>query len=163
MFSRWGRFVYRRRRWVFLAAILIGFGMATFAGRAASGAVRRRLAGPEFRVAGRGRAPRGRLGAGKGTLVLLYLGADGAERFSPAARPSRKLGAGLEQSPLVDAIVGYAQTGDARFVSTNGELRLRRGPAQPPYEASVEPSTSWRPRSRRPATASGCCSAATAR
>ncbi len=36
MFSRWGRFVYRRRRWVLLVAVLVGLGMATFAGRAAS-------------------------------------------------------------------------------------------------------------------------------
>ncbi len=139
MFSRWGRFVYRRRRWVFLAALLIGFGMATFAGRAAS----ELSAGGWLDPDSESQAVAVRLaddfGAGKGTLVLLYLGADGADATSQSFQSAVASSvAGLEQSPLVDAIVGYAQTGDARFVSTNGDSAYVVVQLNVSDEASVE-------------------------
>ena len=60
-------------------------------------------------------------GAGKGTLVLVYSGPGGSDAKGDAFQ-SAIAGSvhGLEKLPVVDAIVGYAQTGDARFISTDG-------------------------------------------
>jgi uncharacterized membrane protein YdfJ with MMPL/SSD domain len=121
MFSRWGRFVYRRRRPVFLLAIVFGIAMASFAGKAAS----ELSAGGWLDPASESNAVATRLandfGAGKGTLVLVYRGPAGGDATSPAfqAAVASSL-AGLRGNALVDAIVGYAQTGDARFISTDG-------------------------------------------
>ena len=46
--------------------------------------------------------------------------------------------AGLESSPLVDGIVGYAQTGDTRFISTNGDSAYVVVQLNVSDEASVE-------------------------
>src|SRR5262245_1569223 len=109
MFSRWGRFVYRRRRWVFLAAILVGIGMATFAGRATA----ELSAGGWLDPDSESQAVADRLaedfGAGKGTLVLVYEGQPGGDATSPAFQQIvADSVARLADSPLVDAIVGYA-------------------------------------------------------
>ena len=129
MFSRWGRFVYRRRRWVFLAALLIGFGMATFAGRRVERAVLGRLAGPGLRVAGRRRAPRATSGRGKGTLVLLYLGADGADATRPPSRPPSRA-RGRPRQPRSSTRSSATRRPATPASSARRRLRLRRGPAR---------------------------------
>ena len=131
MFSRWGRFVYRRRRWVFLAALLIGFGMATFAGRAAS----ELSAGGWLDPDSESQAVAVRLaddfGAGKGTLVLLYLGADGADATSPRLPGRRrKLGGRAEAVPAGRRDRRLRADRRRPLRQHQRRLRLRRGPAQ---------------------------------
>ena len=74
MFSRWGRFVYRRRRWVLLVALLVGLGMAAFAGRAAAELSAGGWLDPDSESQAVAERLADDFGAGKGTLVLLYLG-----------------------------------------------------------------------------------------
>src|ERR1044072_9369948 len=84
MFSRWGRFVYRRRRWVLLAAILIGFGMAAFAGRAAGELSAGGWLDPDSEPHAVAERLADDFGAGQGTLVLVYVGQPGGDATSPA-------------------------------------------------------------------------------
>ena len=121
MFSRWGRFLYRRRRPVFVLAIVFGIAMASFAGRAAS----ELSAGGWLDPASESNAVATRLaedfGAGKGALVLVYRGPAGGDATSPAFQGAiARSVQGLQGSSLVDQVIGYGQTGDARFISTEG-------------------------------------------
>ena len=139
MFSRWGRFVYRRRRPVFLLAIVFGIAMATFAGRAAA----ELSAGGWLDPGSESNAVSTRLaddfGAGKGTLVLVYKGPDGGDATSPAFQAAVASSVeGLKDNDLVDAIVGYAQTGDARFISSDGDSAYVVVQLNVSDEASVE-------------------------
>ena len=139
MFSRWGRFVYRRRRPVFLLAIVFGIAMATFAGRAAA----ELSAGGWLDPGSESNAVATRLaddfGAGKGTLVLVYKGPGGGDATSPAFQAAVASSvAGLKGNDLVDAIVGYAQTGDTRFISTDGDSAYVVVQLNVSDEASVE-------------------------
>src|SRR4051794_41338632 len=99
MFSRWGRFLYRRRRPVFVLAIVFGIAMASFAGKAAS----ELSAGGWLDPGSESNAVATRLasdfGAGKGALVLAYRGPQGGDATSPAfqaaiARSVQGLGGG---------------------------------------------------------------------
>jgi uncharacterized membrane protein YdfJ with MMPL/SSD domain len=139
MFSRWGRFIYRRRRPVLLLAILFGIAMATFAGKAAA----ELSAGGWLDPGSESNAVATRLaddfGAGKGTLVLVYEGPDGGDATSPAFQGAvGRSVEGLEGNSLVDAIVGYAQTGDSRFISTDGRSAYVVVQLDVSDEASVE-------------------------
>src|SRR3954467_11757981 len=121
MFSRWGRFLYRRRRPVFVLAIVFGIAVGSFAGKAAS----ELSAGGWLDPGSESNAVATRLaedfGAGKGALVLVYRGPGGGDATSPAfqAAIARSV-QGLGGSGLVDQIIGYGQTGDRRFISTDG-------------------------------------------
>ena len=122
MFSRWGRFVYRRRRPVLILAVLFGIAMATFAGKAASELSAGGWLDPDSQSQAVAKRLADDFGAGKGALVLVYRGPAGGDATSPAFQAAVGQSVhGLEASSLVDAIVGFAQTGDARFISTDGD------------------------------------------
>src|SRR3954453_23214351 len=121
MVSRWGRFIYRRRRPAFVLAIAFGIAMATFAGRAAS----ELSAGGWLDPGSESNAVATRLaedfGAGKGALVLVYRGPQGGDATSPAFQGAIAQSVqGLQGNALVDQVIGYGQTGDRRFISTDG-------------------------------------------
>src|SRR5262245_55664035 len=139
MFSRWGRFVYRRRRWVLLVAVLLGFGMAAFAGRASGELSAGGWLDPDSESQAVAERLADDFGAGKGTLVLVYTGSDGGDATSPAFQEAvADSTSGLDGSPLVDGVVGYAQTGDPRFVSTDGDSAYVVVQLNVSDEASVE-------------------------
>ena len=121
LFSRWGAFVYRFRRPVAVVAILLGAVSFAFAPRAAdelssggwldadaqSSLVADRLAN-EF-------------GAGRSAIIALFRGGNG-DAASPAfqaaiAESLREVAA----DDRVTGIVGFAETGDPRFVSSKGD------------------------------------------
>ncbi len=121
MFTRWGALVYHRRRLVLLVALVVGVASASVMGRAPdvlsaggwldpgseSAAVANRLA-DEF-------------GQGRGSLVLVYLGPDGGDARGEAFQAEIATSvADLRDDPDVSGIVGYAETGDTRFISTDG-------------------------------------------
>ena len=121
MFSRWGAFVYRRRRIVLLAAIALGVVMSAFAGNAAS----RLSAGGWLDPNSESQAVADRLadefGEGRGALVAIYVGPEGADATSDAFQSA--VAASIEPlltHPLVEGAVGYAQTADRRFISEDG-------------------------------------------
>jgi putative drug exporter of the RND superfamily len=123
MFSRWGAFVYRFRRPVAVIALVVAIASLTLASQASnalssggwldshseSATVADRLA-REF-------------GAGRSSVIALFrsesAGADAAsDAFQGAvATALRRVAA----DPRVRGIVGYAETGDRRFISTSGD------------------------------------------
>ncbi len=121
MFSRWGAFVYRHRRIVFVVALAVGVLGATFAGRAASVL----SAGGWFDPGSESAQVTDRLasefGEGKGALIALYHGTETSDARGDAfqAEVTSSL-SGLTADPDVAGVVGYAQTGDPRFISNDG-------------------------------------------
>ncbi|HUG47504.1 MAG TPA: MMPL family transporter [Candidatus Limnocylindria bacterium] len=121
MFSAWGRFVYRRRRWVALLALLGALASLTLAGQA-SGV----LSSGGWLVEGSESAEvRDRLssefGAGRSQLIVLFrtdgrdaASADVQQAIAQAVEP-------LRGDPRVDEVVGYRDAGgDERFISRDG-------------------------------------------
>jgi RND superfamily putative drug exporter len=122
MFSRWGAFVYRFRRPI--AAIMLGVAvvMATFATRASSGLSSGGWLDPgseSAQVADRLAAD---FGGGRSSVIVLFRGGPGADAASaPFQAALTSALAGLARDPHVTGITGYANTGDRRFLSTNGQ------------------------------------------
>jgi putative drug exporter of the RND superfamily len=121
LFSRWGAFVYRFRRPVAVLALLVGLASFAVAPRAAdelssggwldadaeSSLVADRLAN-EF-------------SAGRSAIIVLFRGGNGdATSAAFQAAVGESLGEVVEDA-RVTGVVGYAETGDRRFVSTAGD------------------------------------------
>jgi RND superfamily putative drug exporter len=120
VFSRWGRFVYRHRRPVVLITLLLAAASFALAGRASdslssggwvirgseSAVVTERLA-DEF-------------GAGRSNLLILYRAGSGDATSPDAQTAIAESLADLRADPRVAEILGYADTGDRRFVSNDG-------------------------------------------
>jgi RND superfamily putative drug exporter len=120
MFNRWGAFVYRHRRIVFVVALMVGVFGTLFAGRASSVL----SAGGWFDPGSESSQVADRLasefGAGKGALIALYRGPDSADARGAAFQA--EIAASLRDvtaDPAVTGVVGYAQTGDGRFISND--------------------------------------------
>ena len=122
MFGRWGAFVYRRRRAVALIAVLLALGSLALAARASedlssggwldktseSASVSDRLA-DEF-------------GAGRSNLIALFRSDASSDATSPSFQAAiAQTLAGLAGDDRVAGVVGFAQTGDRRFISTDGD------------------------------------------
>jgi len=123
MFSRWGAFVYRFRRPVALIAIVIALSSTVLASQASSAL----SAGGWLDADSESAAVAARLdsefGAGKSSVIALFRsttpGADArSAEFQGAIKTSI---AGLSAVPEVTGVVGYAETGDSRFISTAGD------------------------------------------
>jgi uncharacterized membrane protein YdfJ with MMPL/SSD domain len=123
MFSRWGAFVYRFRRPVAVIALVLAIASLTLASQASnalssggwldshseSATVADRLA-REF-------------GAGRSSVIALFrsgsAGADAAsDTFQGAVTTALRR---VAADPRVRGIVGYAETGDRRFISMSGD------------------------------------------
>ena len=122
MFGRWGAFVYRRRRAVALIAVLLALGSLALAARASedlssggwldktseSASVSDRLA-DEF-------------GAGRSNLIALFRSDAASDATSPSFQTAiAQTLAGLAGDDRVAGVGGFAQTGDRRFISTDGD------------------------------------------
>ncbi len=121
LFSRWGRFVYRFRRPVALIAVVLGLLAVPFAAQTSSelssGGWLDRDADSAI-VADRLAAE---FGAGRSNLIVLYRTTDGTTVTSPETMAAIATSlTDVRQDDLVTGIVGYAETGDARFVSADG-------------------------------------------
>ena len=122
MFSRWGAFVYRRRRIVLILAIVVGVVAASAAGRAASVLSAGGWLDPGSESAAVANRLADEFGAGRGALIAVYRGADGADARSDAFQASIAASlADLVKDPDVSGTIGYAETGDARFISNDGQ------------------------------------------
>ena len=123
MFSRWGAFVYRHRRPVAILAVVLAIGSGALASRTAdalsaggwldtdaeSAIVSDRLAA-EF-------------GAGRSSVIALFRSAaPGLDAVSPAFQDAVATAlAEVQADERVSGVVGYAETGDRRFISTTGD------------------------------------------
>jgi len=118
MFSRWGAFVYRRRRVVALLAIVVAVGLGVFAGQASSRLSSGGWLDPGSESAHVADTLASEFGAGRSTIIVLYRTTTGAKadsaEFQAAIAASL---ATVRTDPNVTGIVGYAQTGDPRFLS----------------------------------------------
>ena len=122
MFSRWGAFVYRFRRPIVVLTVLLAVGAATLATRASGqlssgGWLDERSVSAD--VANRIQQE---FGGGRSSLVALFHSTTSRDATSAAfqADVAATL-AGLASDPRVSGVTGYAQTGDRRFISTNGD------------------------------------------
>jgi RND superfamily putative drug exporter len=123
MFSRWGAFVYRFRRPIVFLAIAVAVAASTLAAQASSAL----SSGGWLDANSESAAVSNRLdtefGAGKSSIIALFrsgtLGADATSAAFQGAIASSV--AGLSSDPRVTGIVGYAETGDPRFISTAGD------------------------------------------
>ena len=122
LFSRWGRFVYRFRRPLAVVTLVVGVASLGLAAQASdelssggwldrdaeSSVVADRLA-TEF-------------GTGRSSLIVLFRSATLGDATSPAYEAAVETAlADVEHDERVAGIVGYAQTGDRRFVSAAGD------------------------------------------
>ena len=123
MFSRWGAIVYRFRRAIVLVAIVIAVASTTLASQASSAL----SSGGWLDANSESAAVSARLdtqfGAGKSSVIALVRSeTSGADATSPTFQAAvASTVAGLATTPHVAGVVGYAQTGDARFISTSGD------------------------------------------
>jgi putative drug exporter of the RND superfamily len=122
MFSRWGAFVYRFRRPVALLSLALALASVAFASRAAgelsSGGWLDRSS-ESARVIER---LDGSFAAGRSNFVALFR----SSTIQDASSADFQAGiatslAGLKADPRVVGVVGFAETGDRRFISTNGQ------------------------------------------
>jgi uncharacterized membrane protein YdfJ with MMPL/SSD domain len=121
LFSRWGAFVYRFRRPIATATIAF----AVVAAIVGANVTRALTAGGWVDPTSESAAVSTRLasefGAGRGSLVVLYQGDSGSDARSATAQQAIAASlARLGPSPLVEDLVGFAQTGDDRFISNDG-------------------------------------------
>ena len=123
MFTRWGAFVYRFRRPVALIAVVIALASTVLASQASSAL----SSGGWLDSNSESAAVSARLdtefGAGKSSVIALFRSdAPGADATSTAFQArSRPRSPGSRSTPHVTGVVGYAETGDPRFISTAGD------------------------------------------
>lgn len=122
MFSRWGAFVYRFRRLIALAPIAVAIGLSVFAAQASSNL----SSGGWLDRASESARVSDRLaddfGAGRSNLLVLFSSTVSNEATSPEYQAAIAATlARVKTDPRVTGIVGYAETGDRRFISTDGE------------------------------------------
>ena len=123
MFTRWGAFVYRFRRPIVVIAVAIAIASTTLASQTSSAL----SSGGWLDANSESAAVSARLdsefGAGKSSIIALFRSTTpGADATSPAFQDAIATSvAGLADSPHVTGIVGYAETGDTRFISTAGD------------------------------------------
>jgi RND superfamily putative drug exporter len=122
MFARWGRFVYGRRRIVATLAVLVAFGSLTLASRVSSALTTGGWYDPSSQSQQVAQRLAADFGQGGSSLVVLYSAPGRSDAATPdfqgqvAASLAR-----LQADPRVSSIIGYAQTGSGRFVSSAGD------------------------------------------
>jgi len=123
MFSRWGAFVYRFRRPIALIAVVVALASSVLATQTSSVL----SAGGWLDTDSESAAVSARLdtefGAGKSSVIALFRSTTpGADAKSAGFQGAIKTSiAGLASVPEVTGVVGYAETGDTRFISTTGD------------------------------------------
>ena len=123
MFSRWGAFVYRARRAIVLAFVIVAVAMGFFATNASS----HLSSGGWLDPASESAKVADRLAADFGTgrsSDRRPLPGSARARTPPAPRSrprSRRRSPPVTIDPNVAGITGFAQTGDRRFISTKGD------------------------------------------
>ena len=140
MFSRWGAFVYRFRRPVALLAVVLAIASSTLAVQASSAL----SSGGWLDTTSESAEVAARLdsdyGTGKSSMIALFRSdAAGADATSPAFQAAIAATiAGLSANPVVSGVLGNAETGDRRFISTAGDAAYVVIELTVPNEASVE-------------------------
>jgi len=121
MFSTWGRFIYRFRRPVAILAIVVAVASLSLTSRVTEALSAGGWTDPDSESAAVTDRLADEFGAGGGAIVAVFRGAAGDDARSTTFqdRVDTSL-ARLLADPLVDGAIGYAQTHDDRFISTDG-------------------------------------------
>jgi len=122
MFTRWGGFVYRRRRWLALLAIVVAGGFGSLAGTASSHLTSGGWLDPTSESAQVSERLEKDYGAGRTAFIALF------ESSDPSADATSAAFQGAVSTALapvlavhgVTGVTGFAQTQDRRFISTDG-------------------------------------------
>jgi uncharacterized membrane protein YdfJ with MMPL/SSD domain len=121
MFSTWGRFIYRFRRPVAIVAIVVAVASMSLASQVTGSLSAGGWTDPDSESAAVSKRLTDEFDAGGGAIVALFRGSPGADARSASFQ--EQVGASLDRlaaDPLVDGLVGWTQTHDDRFISTDG-------------------------------------------
>jgi RND superfamily putative drug exporter len=121
LFSRWGALVYRFRRPIAVLTVVLAIASVTLASRVTDALVSGGWTDPGSESAAVSTRLADQFGAGRGSIVALFQGDASTDARSEAFQDV--IAASLHRlaaDPLADDVIGYAQTRDARFISTDG-------------------------------------------
>ncbi len=123
MFTRWGAFVYRRRRWIVAAAFIVAVGLGSLAGSASASLSSGGWLDPTSESAQVADRLEADYGGGRTAFVALFrsttTGADATSRaFQDAIATTL---APVRSIAGVTAVTGYAEALDDRFISKAGD------------------------------------------
>ncbi|HEY3522118.1 MAG TPA: MMPL family transporter, partial [Candidatus Limnocylindrales bacterium] len=121
MFVRWGTFVYRHRRVVALAAIVLAIASVPLAARAGGALSSGGWLDPGSEAAQVSDRLANEFGAGRSSLVVLFTAPEGTRADEPAFQAAVTASLdGLRTDPRVAGIADYATTRASRFLSVDG-------------------------------------------
>src|SRR5687767_12072913 len=121
MFSRWGAFVYRHRRPIAILAVILAVASASLASQVTGALSAGGWTDPDSESAAVAQRLEDEFGAGGGAIVALFEGAAGDDARSDDFQA--EIAASLDRllaDDRVDGVVGWAETRDDRFISTDG-------------------------------------------
>ena len=123
MFTRWGAFVYRFRRPVALLSLVVAVAAASLATQTSSVLSSGGWLDATSESADVSARLDTQFDAGKSAVIALFRSdAPDADATSPAFQGAISTAvAGLADDPRVTGVVGFAETGDARFISNAGD------------------------------------------
>jgi uncharacterized membrane protein YdfJ with MMPL/SSD domain len=122
MFTRWGAFVYRRRRWLALVAIVVAAGFGSLAGTASSHLTSGGWLDPSSESAQVSDRLEKDFGAGRTSFLALF---ESSDANADATSADFQAAIATSLAPVLDVdgvtgVTGYAQTQDRRFISVDG-------------------------------------------
>jgi len=123
MFSRWGAFVYRRRRFVLLVMLVLAGAAAPLAAGTADQLSSGGWLDPNSESAAVGDRLEAEFGGSRTSFVAVFRSdaADADARSAGFQAAIAETVAPLLDDERVGAITGYAETGDDRFISVKGD------------------------------------------
>src|SRR5919197_3847213 len=122
MFSRWGAFVYRFRRPIVLLTILLAIGSLTLASKASDELSSGGWLDPNSESAQVADRLASEFGAGKSSMIAVFQTLNGTDASSADVQQQIQSAlADVVKDGHVTGLIGFAQTGDRRFISTNGD------------------------------------------
>jgi uncharacterized membrane protein YdfJ with MMPL/SSD domain len=122
MFTRWGGFVYRRRRWLVVLAFIVAGGLGSLAGGAADQLTNGGWLDPTSESAQVADRLEAEYGGGRSAFIALF---ESTDRNADATAPGFQAAIATTLAPVlavdgVTGLTGYAETRDDRFISKDG-------------------------------------------
>jgi len=121
LFSRWGAFVYRFRRPIALLTVVLAIGAAMVGSHVTDALTSGGWTDPHSESAAVSARLADEFGAGRGSIVAVFQGDAAADARSADFQESITASlARLAADPISDGVIGFAETRDQRFISTDG-------------------------------------------